>query len=65
MRKVQGPENLRTATFRHRLGWIRFDQGRLAERLELHLQAIEQRKHLLGSDHPILVRSYDTSPRHT
>ncbi|RKH20767.1 protein kinase [Corallococcus praedator] len=60
VRKNQGPEGLRIATLLHRLGWIRLNQGRLAEAMELHRQALEQRKRLLGSDHPLLVRSYDS-----
>ncbi|RKH06695.1 protein kinase [Corallococcus sp. CA053C] len=60
VRKHQGPEDLRMALLLHRLGWIRFFQARQSEAMELHLQALEQRKRLLGSDHPILVRSYDS-----
>ncbi|MCE9669932.1 tetratricopeptide repeat protein [Myxococcus stipitatus] len=58
-RRRNGEDSLRTANLLHELGRIRYIQRRFQESLELHLQALEIRKRLLGPDNPSLMASYD------
>ncbi|AGC46325.1 serine/threonine protein kinase [Myxococcus stipitatus DSM 14675] len=54
-----GSDSLRTAQFLHQLARVRMFQLRRKEALDLHLQAFEVRKRLLGPDNPALMVSYD------
>ncbi|WNG50859.1 tetratricopeptide repeat protein [Archangium minus] len=59
-RRRNDPDSLlRTANLLHQLGRIRFGQRRYEEALESHLQALEERKRVLGPDNPALVTSYN------